>query len=222
MNKKQMVAEIEAFVKQQLQDDCTGHDWWHVDRVRKVALYIAKQEKADLFLVELVALLHDVDDWKFSTADETSKVNDLLAELGFAQSESEQIRQMISEVSFKGNQVDDSTTSLEAAIVQDADRIDALGAIGIARCFAYGGHKKQKIYNPDISVQEHSSFEEYKSKESTSINHFYEKLLLLKGRMKTETGKHIATKRHQLMQQYLDEFIDEWHGYTIQATPVLL
>lgn len=199
-------------VKSYFANDPSGHDWWHTHRVRQIALYIAHQEGADPIICELAALLHDVADWKFNTTEEAglSVVADWLEDVGLSLAEQEKILTVISQVSYKGAGVDDSVTSLEASVVQDADRLDAIGAIGIARAFAFGGHHGRAMYEPDIEPEFHQNTQAYKTSRSHTINHFYEKLLLLADRMKTKTAKKIALERHRVMLEFLNHFYAEW------------
>jgi uncharacterized protein len=193
----------------------TGHDWWHVYRVWQNAIHIGKQEKVDMFVVELAALLHDIADWKFHRGDEEAGPREARAWMEKLNVQPDVVRrvcEIIKEVSFKGARVQSSPETREGMVVQDADRLDALGAIGIARAFAYGGHKGQEIYNPDIPPTLHKSFEEYKNSNGTTINHFHEKLLLLKNIMNTETAKRIAEERHKYIEGFLERFLCEWKG----------
>ena len=208
--KNKILTNTENFVKQFHQDDTTGHDWWHVNRVTKLALLLAQKENADLFLVGMAALLHDVDDWKFVTRS-SGKVKAYLNTSGLAIAEQDAILAIIAEVSFKGAGVETPANTIESCCVQDADRLDAIGAIGIARAFAYGGSKNRALYEPDEKPLMHSSFHEYQAAKSHTISHFYEKLLLLKDRMNTPTGKMIAEARHRFMEQYLEQFFREWN-----------
>ncbi len=207
--------KIEAFVKSHCTDIATGHDWYHIDRVRKNAVYLQSKEGGNLEIIELAALLHDVSDYKFNGGDEY-KGGDVsyraILELGGSEEIAQKVKTIVNSVSYKGANVADTTSSVEAQIVQDADRLDAIGAIGIARTFAYGGHAGNSMYNPEIPVQLHDSFEKYKSSKSTTINHFYEKLLLLKDKMHTETAKQIAVERTALMEEFLLRFHREWNN----------
>ena len=204
-----------AFVKQQLKDAEGGHDWFHIERVYKNALLIAKDEICDVMVVQLGALLHDIADSKFYDGDET--VGPKVAR-AFLQSQnvSEEIIlhviAIIENISFKGGKVVAKFQSKELDIVQDADRIDALGAIGIARTFNYGGFKNRTLYNPEIAPNLTMSKEEYKNSEAPTLNHFYEKLLLLTAKMNTEAGKKIAQERHRYMESFLAQFYAEWDG----------
>ena len=213
MKNEALLKETETFVKSVLQGDSSGHDWWHIHRVRKLALMIAKSEGADLFLVELAALLHDVDDWKLAGKEaEGEKTKKWLQSCGIDNQIIEQICSIIDGVSFKGAGVNTSTNNLECRVLQDADRLDAIGAIGIARTFAYGGSRGRGIYDPGIPPEMHANFENYKKSNAPTINHFYEKLLLLKDQMQTSTGKALAESRHKFMLQFLEQFYAEWNG----------
>ncbi|MDT0642091.1 HD domain-containing protein [Zunongwangia sp. F363] len=204
-----------AFVKETLKNAEGGHDWFHIQRVYNNAKLIAKGENADDFVVALGALLHDIADSKFHNGDES--VGPKMAK-NFLQSQQvsaetiEHVVKIIENISFKGGNVNRSFSSPELDIVQDADRIDALGAIGIARTFNYGGYKGRGLYDPEIKPNFNMTKEEYKASNAPTINHFYEKLLLLKDRMNTESGRKIANKRHQFMKLYLEQFYKEWHG----------
>ncbi|MCB8963612.1 MAG: HD domain-containing protein [Bacteroidales bacterium] len=209
---QQTITKLYKAVEQHCEGDSTGHDWWHIYRVVRLALRIGKEENANLELVEIASLLHDLDDWKLS-ADSGNYPNarNLLKENNFDQHTIDRVIEIVEQVSFKGAGVDTTPRCIEAKVVQDADRLDAIGAIGIARTFAYGGAKGRAIYTPDVKPQMHQSFEEYKKSGGHTINHFYEKLLLLKDRMNTETAKEIATERHKFMQLFLDQFYKEWN-----------
>ncbi|GAB5409496.1 MAG: HD domain-containing protein [Balneolaceae bacterium] len=212
--KKELLLKTEDFVKAKIEGDA-GHDWWHVHRVRNTALSIAIKEKADLFIVELAALLHDIADHKFHDGDEkigSITARNWLKELDVEEHHILHICEIITDLSFKGANVDTSMRTLEGKIVQDADRLDAIGAIGIARAFSYGGFRNRELYNPTISPTLHSSFEAYKNDNGHTINHFYEKLFLLKKRMNTDSGKQIAEERHKFMEEYVRRFLDEWEG----------
>lgn len=203
------------FVKQQLKNAEGGHDWFHIERVYKNALLIAEGENCDLTVVKLGALLHDIADSKFHGGDETVGPKTARAFLE-SQNVSEDIIlhviAIIENISFKGGNFEKKFNSKELEIVQDADRLDAIGAIGIARTFNYGGFKNRPLYNPNIQPNMHMNKEEYKNSESPTLNHFYEKLLLLKDKMNTETGKKIAQKRHDFMVTFLSQFYAEWDG----------
>ena len=212
---KEIIQQVEQFIRKKFEKDGSGHDWWHIHRVRNNALLIAKSESVDMEIIELAALLHDIADHKFydgNLLEGPSQARELLLELGLDEGSIGRITTIIAEVSYKGSGVETPVSSLESAIVQDADRLDAIGAIGIARAFAYGGHKDRLLYHPDKSPTEHDDFEAYRKDEGATINHFYEKLLLLKDRMNTNTAKSIATERHAFMENYLDKFYNEWNG----------
>ncbi|NIP31520.1 MAG: HD domain-containing protein [Candidatus Dadabacteria bacterium] len=219
MNQSKLIEYTKDFVKEKLNNDKTGHDWWHTFRVFKIAEYMAQKEGADLLIVSLASLLHDIADWKFNDGDENlgpTIAEQWLKKFDIENEIIQHIKEIINSVSYKGNNVKDNMKTIEGKVVQDADRIDAIGAIGIARTFAYGGYKGNEIHNPDIKPQIHNNFEEYKSSKGTTINHFYEKLLLLKDRMNTKTGKEIAEERHKFLEQFLNKFLDEWEVNTIK------
>ncbi len=201
------------FVKQQLQNAEGGHDWFHIERVYKNALLIAENEVCNLEIVKLGALLHDIADSKFHDGDETvgpKVARKFLEEEGVNEETITSVLNIIKNISFKGGNFDKKFRSKELDIVQDADRLDAIGAIGIARTFNYGGFKNRAIYNPNIAPNLNMSKEEYKNSEAPTLNHFYEKLLLLKDKMNTESGKKIAQKRHEFMEKFLSQFYAEW------------
>lgn len=216
VNNKKIIEETIKFVKQTLKDDSTGHDWYHIERVWEMAKYIAQKEKdVDLFVIELAALLHDIADWKFQGGDDTasSKVSEeWLRKQGVDQKTIDHVSEIAHHVSFKGAKVKNEIETIEGKIVQDADRLDAMGAIGIARVFATGGKFGRPIYDPNVKPMLHTTFEQYKKSGNFSINHFYEKLLLLKDMMNTKIGKQLAQKRHRFLEQYLKEFFLEWNG----------
>lgn len=215
MTNKQLIANTEDFVKDSLKNAEGGHDWFHIQRVLNNARLIAKGEKADQLVVELAALLHDIADSKFHGGDETvgpATARKFLSSQGADEAVIEHVAKIIENVSFKGGNIARTFSSIELDIVQDADRLDALGAIGIARTFNYGGHKNRALYDPAIEPRLNMSKEEYKASNAPTINHFYEKLLLLKDRMNTQTGKKIAGARHDFMIDYLNHFFAEWNG----------
>lgn len=204
-----------SFVKEELKNAEGGHDWFHIERVFKNALHIAQTETCDLLVVQLGALLHDIADSKFHGGDETvgpTKAWQFLESEAVEENTIQHVINIIENISYKGGNFEQKFHSKELDIVQDADRLDAIGAIGIARCFNYGGFKNRKLYDPEIAPNLHMSKEEYKNNTAPTINHFYEKLLLLKDKMKTETGKRIAVERHQYMERFLSQFYDEWNG----------
>jgi uncharacterized protein len=203
------------FVKQKLENAEGGHDWFHIERVYKNVILIAKDEKCDEIVVKLGALLHDIADSKFHNGDETvgpKVAREFLESEDVSEEIITHVIQIIENISFKGGNFDKKFTSKELEIVQDADRLDAIGAIGIARTFNYGGFKNRQLYNPEILPNLAMSKEEYKNSESPTLNHFYEKLLLLKDKMNTETGKKIAQERHHYMETFLEQFHLEWNG----------
>ena len=214
MNQHVILQQTAAYIKQEFSNDSSGHDWWHIYRVWKNAITLCEHEGADTFIVQLAALLHDLDDWKFNEAgDETPlRAKAWLDSLSIDPSITDAVCRIIMHISYKGAGVENKMDSLEGFIVQDADRLDAIGAIGIARAFAYGGWKNRPLYDPDSPPQMHQTFEQYKNSNSATINHFYEKLLLLKGMMNTVTAKRIAEQRHDVMVQFLDQFMHEWEG----------
>ena len=203
------------FVKEQLKNAEGGHDWFHIERVYKNALLIAKEEKCDLEVVKLAALLHDIADSKFHNGDESvgpKKAKGFLETQNVKEETILHVIAIIENISFKGGNFNQQFHSKELAIVQDADRLDAIGAIGIARTFNYGGFKNRALYDPKIAPNLSMTKEEYIKSEAPTINHFYEKLLLLKDKMNTETGKKIAKKRHDFMIHFLAQFYAEWDG----------
>ena len=195
----------------------SGHDWWHILRVWSSAKHIAEKEQANRFVVELAALLHDIADWKFNDGDDKAggkAAKEWLLSLKVDEDIIDQVVNIIDNISFKGADVENKIRTIEGKIVQDADRLDAIGAIGIGRTFSYGGHKGREMYNPETKILMAKNFAEYKLAGQTTINHFYEKLLLLKDRMNTKTAKRMAKGRHKFMERFLKEFFDEWKGKT--------
>jgi uncharacterized protein len=210
-----IIEKTMAFVKQTLKNAEGGHDWFHTLRVFNNALLISKNEPVDTFIVSLGALLHDIADSKFHDGNETlgpKIAREFLFKLNIDSQIIEHVVKIIENISFKGGNEVQKFKSAELDVVQDADRLDAIGAIGIARCFNYGGFKNRALYNPDIKPNLSMTKAEYKTSTTPTINHFYEKLLLLKDRMNTKTGKQIAKKRHEFMQLYLNQFYNEWNG----------
>lgn len=212
IRQKEVLRLTENRVKQVFEGEGSGHDWWHIFRVRNLALKISEHEGGNRFTIEMAALLHDLDDWKLQTGNRTSRAQAWLEQMNIEAAQQEKILQVISEVSFKGAEVETAVTSKEAKIVQDADRLDAIGAIGIARTFAYGGNKNRLIYDPNISPVMHNSFDNYMKSTAPTINHFYEKLLLLKERLNTPAALQIANERHAFMEAFLNRFFGEWNG----------
>ncbi|MFI8603630.1 HD domain-containing protein [Cellulophaga baltica] len=221
MTNTTIVEETIAFVKETLQGAEGGHDWFHIQRVFRNSLLIAKDEKdIDILVVSLGALLHDIADAKFHDGDETigpKLAKEFLDSLGVDKAITKHVVQIIDNISFKKTLEKGGVkfSSKELAIIQDADRLDAIGAIGIARTFNYGGFKNREIYNPDIAPNLHMTKEEYKKSSAPTINHFYEKLLLLKDKMNTKNGKILAEQRHQFMLDYLEQFSHEWNPQSL-------
>jgi len=209
------IAVTANFVQKMLENAEGGHDWFHTQRVYNNAMHIAKGEKVDLFIVALGALLHDIADSKFHDGDETvgpKITQDFLDQHKVEERITDHIVSIIKNISFKGGNQSKTFDSNELQVVQDADRLDAIGAIGIARTFNYGGFKNRKLYDPEVKPQLDMNPETYKKSNSPTINHFYEKLLLLKDRMNTETGRKIAEQRHTYMEDFLEQFYGEWEG----------
>ena len=217
MNQEKIISNTIVFVKEELKNAEGGHDWFHVERVYRNTLLISKEEKVNTFVVSLAALLHDIADPKFFNGDETlgpKKAQNFLKKQRVDNEIIKHVINIIRYISFK-NSFDKTRgkfSSKELEVVQDADRLDAIGAIGIARCFNYGGFKSRALYNPEISPNLKMSKEEYKNSNAPTINHFYEKLLLLKDKMNTNSGKKIALSRHDFMIEYLNQFYSEWNG----------
>ena len=213
MNKKLIIEKTKEFVKEKLYGEGSGHDWFHIERVYNLSRYLAEKENADSFIVEMAALLHDIDDWKFSSSNDTNTTNTevFLRKIQVNEEELIKIIKIINTISFKGGVVDSSQETIEGKVVKDSDRLDANGAIGIARTFAYGGNKNRVIYDPNIKPINFTSLEEVKSENNHTINHFYEKLLKLKDLMNTKSAKEIAEKRHKYMEEFLNEFYSEWN-----------
>jgi uncharacterized protein len=215
MDKKLIIKKTADFVKRKLNGEGSGHDWWHVYRVWKLAKEINKDEKADKFIVELGALLHDVADYKLNDGNEAiggEISRKWLEEQGVDNETIAKVVEIVDGINFRGARVKHEIPSIEGKIVFDADKLDAIGAIGIARTFAFGGFMQRPIYEPDIKPYFHKTFEEYKNGKSHTINHFYEKLLLLRKIMNTKKAKQIASKRHKFMEKFLDKFYLEWEG----------
>ncbi|WKN30307.1 HD domain-containing protein [Porifericola rhodea] len=215
MNQQLVIEQTIAYVKQELANAEGGHDWWHIYRVWQLSKKIAATENVNAFVVELGALLHDIADAKFHDGDEEigpRKARAFLSSLHLEEDLITHIENIIANISFKGGNHTQAFTSPELNVVQDADRLDAIGAIGIARTFNYGGFKGRELYHPEVKPRLNMTKEEYKKSQAPTINHFYEKLLLLKDRMHTKTAKAMAEHRHQYMQQFLEEFYQEWEG----------
>jgi uncharacterized protein len=211
---KSIVAAIQDQIKSQFEGDSSGHDWHHFMRVVNMSKHLQKTEGGDLEIIELAALLHDISDHKFNGGklDEGGKVAlKILLDLGYDEVKAEQVKYIVDNVSYKGANTPSEINTLEGKIVQDADRIDAIGAIGIGRTFAYGGNKNQAMYIPELEAKLHNTFEEYANEKTSTINHFHEKLLLLSDRLNTKTAKEIGRKRHQFMEDFLTQFYAEWN-----------
>lgn len=208
--RKDIIQQTENYIRKQFENERSGHDWWHIHRVRNLALYISENEGGNQFIIEMAALLHDLDDWKINTDYGSDKTITWLQHTGLSENEIEIILDIIEQVSFKGAGVEMNAISIEAKIVQDADRLDAIGAVGIARTFAFGGNRGRIIYNPLVKPKRYNDFDAYKNNDGPTINHFYEKLLLLNDLMNTTTAKKLAEHRHRFMELYLKEFFNEW------------
>jgi uncharacterized protein len=215
MTEQDIINTTADFVKQALANTERGHNWFHIERVWKNARLIAASETVNTLVVELAALLHDIADAKFHDGDETigpATAKQFLEILPIDAVITEHVVNIVAHISFKGGNHDQVFYSPELGVVQDADRLDAIGAIGIARAFHYGGFKDREIYDPAIAPNLQMTKEEYKNSQAPTINHFYEKLLLLKDRMNTSTGKKLALQRHTFMENYLQQFYGEWNG----------
>ncbi len=213
MDNQKLVKMTANFVRKKLEGDGSGHDWWHIDRVWRLAKRLQVNEGGDLLNIELAALLHDIADWKFHGEDVEAgprAAREWLKSLVVDPSIIDAVCQIVRDISFKGAGVATLMPTIEGQIVQDADRLDAIGAIGIARTFAYGGSKNREMYSPEKPPEKHENFEQYKKSQGATINHFYEKLLLLKDRMNTSAAKKIALDRHVFMEKYLKQFYAEW------------
>jgi uncharacterized protein len=216
MEKDLIIQKTVSYVQETLKEAEGGHDWWHIYRVWKNAQHIAKQESGvDVLIVELGALLHDIADSKFHNGDEEigpKTARDFLSSLNLNEELIIHVENIVRHISFKGSLEGRKWKSPELDVVQDADRLDAIGAIGIARTFTYGGHKGRVLYDPNVSPNLQMTKEQYKNNNTPTLNHFYEKLLLLKDLMNTETGKLIAEERHKFMELYIEQFLSEWEG----------
>lgn len=215
MNKTLLVQQIKDYVKKRMSNEATGHDWFHVQRVYKTSLLIAKQEpNVDLFIIKAAALLHDIPDDKVDISGRPEEVilKECLDMFEMDSSDKEKITQIILNLSYRKNLTKKRVLSKEGQIVQDADRLEALGAIGIGRAFAYGGKKNRQMYHPEMKPQTFTTITAYRNTNGTTINHFYEKLFKLKGQLNTKTAKAIATKRERFMKEFLKEFYAEWNG----------
>ncbi len=215
LDKGEVIKRTEQFVRRKLESEASGHDWWHVHRVRNNALNIAQGEQVDEFVVELAALLHDIADWKFYDGDLSvgpRAAREWLESISVEEQVVAHVCDIIATVSFKGAGVETKMRSPEGMVVQDGDRLDAIGAIGIGRTFAYGGHAGRPMHAPEVQPVLHATFEQYKSSNGPTVNHFYEKLLLIKDRLNTETARRLAEDRHTFMEKFLERFFAEWDG----------
>lgn len=217
LTNSESISKTAEFVRKQLEGEGSGHDWWHIQKVWNMSKQLASNtdQPIDTLVIELAALLHDIADHKFHNGDITvgpKVAREWLASIYVDENVIQHVSEIIKALSFKGAGVATPMNTLEGKIVQDADRLDAIGAVGIARAFAYGGYKSRELYNPEIEPTQHSSFEAYKNDNGHTINHFYEKLFLLKDRMNTQSAKKIAEERHQFMKEYVDRFLNEWDG----------
>ncbi|MDH5602803.1 MAG: HD domain-containing protein [Cyclobacteriaceae bacterium] len=215
MTSRQVIEQAVNFAKEEFLKAEGGHDWWHTYRVWKTARLIAQHEKVNLLVVELGALLHDIADSKFHGGDEDigpEKAMSFLRSINVEDETCRAVTNIVRHISFKGGNFDQMYHSKELDVVQDADRLDAIGAIGIARAFNYGGYRNRSLYDPDIKPSLDMSITEYKNNKGPTLNHFYEKLLRLKGMMKTRKGRELAEERHRYMEEYLKRFLEEWEG----------
>ena len=220
LNPKQqkVINEVIQYVKELFSDEGSGHDWWHIFRVWQTAAKIAEVSDVNHYVVQLAALFHDIADWKFHEGDLSAgpkKTYEILTSMKVEDEIISHVCEIVENISFKGAGEQNGIKTLEGMIVQDADRLDAIGAIGVARAFAYGGSKNRLLHDPNIKSKTHNSFEEYMSNTSPTINHFYEKLLLLKDRMNTKIGMEIAIERHKYLECFLKQFYREWDGEDI-------
>lgn len=209
----QIVEKVKEFVKDKFIDFEGSHDWYHIERVYNLAKYLQEREGGHLLVIELAALLHDISDHKYNGGnwDEGSRITkELLLQFGLDEDNSTKVSNVVAQVSFKGAKVEEDVVMLESKIVQDADRLDAIGAIGVARAFSFGGSNNRHLYVPDLEPVLHQTKEEYLNSVSHTVNHFYEKLFLLKDRMKTKTARKIAEERHEVMEKFIAQFYAEW------------
>lgn len=208
---------IAHHIRQHCAGESSGHDWYHIARVRRLAVRLAEAEGAEREIVELAALVHDIADWKFTDGDETvgpREARALLAREGADAETIDRVAEIVATISFKGAGIATPMRTLEGQCVQDADRLDAIGAIGVARCFAYGGFRGRPLHDPNVPPTLHDSAEAYRTSVGGSLNHFHEKLFLLKDRMNTTAGRRIAERRHRFMQDFVARFLAEWDGST--------
>lgn len=216
----EILQAAESFARERMHGDGSGHDWWHVERVRRTALALAAQEGADPLTVELAALLHDVWDHKLHAGDAEvapREVRRWLLEHDAPAALADHVAEIVRDLSFKGAGVPTPMRTLEGAVVQDADRLDAIGAVGIGRAFAFGGSRGRAMHDPAAPAEHHASFQAYSSAAGTTLNHFPEKLLLLRDRMNTAAGRRAAEGRHRFMEEFLRRFLAEWDGRDLEA-----
>ncbi len=214
MTESEILQKTAHYVEEKLTGEGSGHDWWHIVRVRQMAERLAVEEGANSFICEMAALVHDLADEKVAGSEEAglAEVHRLLDSLGLSDHQTQEILTIIQGISYKGGTLRDVPLTLEGKIVQDADRLDAIGAIGIARTMVFSGHKQRPIHDPQVAVREQMTLEEYRSNQGTAISHFYEKLLKLKDLMNTETAKQLAQGRHEFLESYLEQFYAEWEA----------
>ena len=214
MKEEKILQEVATYVERKLSGEGSGHDWWHIVRVRKLAEKLALAEGGDSFICQLAALVHDLVDDKLVAGEglALAEVRDLLTRVGVAANQTDQVLTIIQSISYKGGNQNHLVLSLEGQIVQDADRLDAMGAIGVARTMAYSGHHQRIIHDPEVAVRQNMTLDQYRSHQGTAITHFYEKLLLLKDLMNTKTAQELAKGRHAFLEAYLEQFFAEWDG----------
>ena len=215
IEQEKIIEKTKNFIRKKFEGESSGHDWWHIYRVWQNSRVIGKEEGANMYVVQLGALLHDIADYKFHGGDFTAgpkAAREYLEKLRVNEKTINNVCYIVENISFKGAGAEKPMKTLEGKIVRDADRLDAMGAIGIARCFAYGGHKGKPIHLPEVKPKLHQTAKEYLARQNSQINHFHEKLLLLKDLMLTQAGKRMAKRRHQYMLQYLEQFNNEWEG----------
>ena len=222
MNRMEIIERIADRVQDKMQGDPSGHDWWHVQRVRKLAVKLGEREGANIYIVELAALLHDVSGYKTNGGDQEEGpriAHEWLHEFGEADACANAVAEIVAGVSFKGAGTTCRMPTIEGMVVQDADRLDAIGAIGIARAFAYGACTREPMYDPDMAPRLHATAAEYFARSGSTINHFYEKLLLLKVRMNTDSARLVAGRRHRILEEFLRSFLAEWDAQDADSTP---
>jgi uncharacterized protein len=224
LNTMDMIARIAGRIQDKMHGDSSGHDWCHVQRVRKLAVRLGEREGADIYVVELAALLHDVSDYKFNGGDQEEGpriARAWLLEFGETDSCARTVAEIVAGVSFRGAGTIGRMTTIEGMVVQDADRLDAIGAIGVARAFAYGACTQEPMFDPDRAPRLHATQAEYFARSGSTISHFYEKLLLLKDRMNTDSARLVAQRRHCVLEEFLKNFLAEWDGDDIEEADSL-